>query len=486
MTTYANRQGNALSELGRQVLETLEQYRAESEAGQGPVLVQKPAGELAEILQLEKWVREGGLGSANIDAFLGPYLDNTQHMHHPGYIGHQVAVPHPGASLADMVHGVANNPMTIYEMGPAAGVIERVLINWMLEKIGWFSGTELGDFRTIEGDGAGVLTHGGSLANLTALLAARAAASPDAWEAGVSGKLAILAPKTAHYSLARAVSIAGLGQNAICPVPVDAFEVLRPETLEETHAQAVAAGRRVIMVAANACATATGLYDPLDEIADFCSGHGLWLHVDGAHGASALLSARHSHRLKGIARADSVIWDAHKMLRTSSLCAAVLLRDRHAMAGTFKQEGSYILHDKDQPGFDTIALNAECTKAPLGTKLFWVLAMEGEQGLGDFVTSLYDDTLGFHALISAEPDFECPYEPQSNILCFRYRPETYDDDQQLAIRNAVIRRGNFYITTAEVSGTRYLRLAVMNPLTTRETIRALLDEIRDCASGSGR
>ena len=468
--------------LGRAVFEELNAYLQDSEAGRGPVLTQRSSAKLAQNLQVEKWIQNGGLNLETVNTFLRSYLDNTQHMHHPGYMGHQVAVPHYGAAIADMVNGITNNPMAIYEMGPAAAVVERVIINWMLEKIGWFQGQGLADFKQMDHNGAGVLTHGGSLANLTAVLAARAAFSPEAWDEGVPPNLAMIAPKTAHYSLARAASIAGLGANAIFPAPVTKTEILIPDKLENVYKRALDAGKQVFMVSANACSTSTGLYDPLDEIADFCAGHKLWFHVDGAHGASALLSGTQRHLMKGCHRADSMIWDAHKMLRTSALCAAVLFKDQNHVSGAFRQEGSYIFHDKDQVGFDVMPYAVECTKAPLGVKLFWVLAIEGEKKLGDFVNKQYQITRTFHDIIMDEGDFECAYVPQANILCFKYLPFGADNAWQLALRNAIVKRGKFYITSTKMSGVRYLRLSVMNPLTTVETIQDLLAEIRICAA----
>ncbi|VAV90273.1 L-2,4-diaminobutyrate decarboxylase [hydrothermal vent metagenome] len=465
--------------LGHKVWTALQNYRAESEAGQTPVLLQKSAEELAANMGLEGWLRNGGLSVDNVEKFLKPYLADSQHMHHPGFVGHQVAVPHLGCSIADMVHGVVNNPMAVYEMGPTAAVIERVVVNWMLEKIGWRPKDSLTDFENVAKNGAGVLTHGGSLANLTAILAARAAIAPNAWEDGVPNNLALIAPAASHYSMARAVSIAGFGQKALHLAAVDALEVLRPEQLEKTWARATEAGQQVFLVSVNACTTATGLYDPIDEVADFCAAHNLWLHVDGAHGASALLSSCERQLMKGIERADSMIWDAHKMLQTSALCAGVLFRNQRHLVEAFQQEGSYIFYGEDQPGFDVAPFTVECTKAHLGTKLFWVLAMEGEAGMAKFVEKQYADTKDFYRQIQAEPDFSCPYKPQSNILCFLHQPDA--PGKQSAIRKKVLERGKFYITTAEVNGIRYLRLAIMNPLTTRQTIADLLDEIRICA-----
>ena len=470
---------NSNAHLANIVLDELQTYQSASERGDTHVVLQKEGDALAAEMGLAKWIRGGGLGADNVQDFLAPYLANSQHMHHPGFIGHQVAVPHEGAAIADMVHGVINNPMAVYEMGPTASVIERVVVNWMLEKCGWFTG-DIDGFEPSENNGAGVLTHGGSLANLTAVLAARARAVPKAWQEGTPQNLAVIAPAASHYSMARAVSIAGLGQNAIYYAPVNDLDVLQPEKLEATYRRAADAGKQVFMVSCNACTTATGLYDPIDEVAEFCEANNLWLHVDGAHGATALLSNKERHLMKGVSRADSLTWDAHKMMRTSALSAAILFKDQKSMAGTFHQDASYIFYGEDQIGFDVGPYAVECTKSALGAKLFWVLAMEGEAGMGAFVEKQYADTRKFHDLINAQADFTCPYKPEANILCFKY--EGVDGNgAQLALREKILARGNFYITTAEVNGVRYLRLSVMNPLTNLATIKGLLAEIRQCA-----
>lgn len=459
------------------VLQQLCTYLTNSQAGKGKVIQQLPPAELAEKLQLQFWIQQGGFHPDAAAQWLGTYLSNTQHMHHPHYIGHQVSVPHVASGIADLIHGVANNPMAIYEMGPAATIIEQLMINWLLNQVGWFKGKELSDFRKIEGNGGGVLTHGGSMANLTALLSARAAIAPEAWQEGNPSDLVVLVPQVSHYSVARAVSIMGLGEKAIIPVEVDDLERLQPESLLPVYRQLKDQGKRVMAVVANACATSTGLYDPLDEIGHFCAEHELWFHVDGAHGAAALLSPRERHLMKGAERADSMIWDMHKMLRTSTLCAAVLFKDQGHLAKTFQQKASYLFTDSERVGFDLMPYALECTKSGIGTKLFWVLAAEGEKGLRQYIDNQYGQTRRFYELIKAQADFECPYMPEANILCFRYTKFGTDNDFQLAIRDALVSRGNYYISSTELRGERYLRLAVMNPLTEARHIEGLLREI---------
>lgn len=460
-----------LDEVVRRTLRVLECYVNESREGREPVVPLRPVSSIIDELDLKRWVEDGAMDSEAFESFLVRYLARSTRMHHPAYMAHQVAVPDSPASLADLVHGVINNPMAIYEMGPSAVAVELVVIDWMLDKVGW-----------AQPKGSGVLTHGGSLANLTALLAARAQADPEAWDSGTSGELVILAPPSSHYSVRRAASILGIGNNNVIPVEVDANEVILPSRLPTTVRQARDNGRQVMALVANACATSTGLHDPLDELGSFCREEGLWLHVDGAHGASALVSEKERTPFNGVEKADSLTWDAHKMLRTSGLCTAVLFREAHALDRAFQQKASYLFYGDEKPGVDLIERTVECTKTALGLKIFLNLAWRGEKGLARYVEDRYELTRRLHKQIESRLDFECPYPPESNILCFRYRD---DDELQVTIRDRLLEEGRFHISSTEIHGRRYLRLTVISPQTTQETVDGLLDAIEGIAQEIG-
>jgi L-2,4-diaminobutyrate decarboxylase len=442
-------------------VELLAEHVAEARTGFGPVNAQPDPDDLAEQLELSRWIAEGGMDAAALEAWLPRYLDATVRLHHPGSMAHQVAVPSTGAAVADLIHGATNNPMAIYEMGAAGATIEREVVRWMLDKVGFGL------------DSAGVLTHGGSLANLTALLAARARVAPDAWHAGTPPDLALLAPPSAHYSVRRAAAILGLGEDAVLELDVDELERIRPERLPAALERCRAAGRRPLALVAPACATSTGLFDDLRSIGAFCHEHGIWLHVDAAHGASALLSDRHRALLDGIELGDSVIWDAHKLLRTSGLCAAVLVRRGEELPAAFRQSGDYLFNDNESIGFDLLDRALETTKTTMGLKLFLSLAWAGEHGLGEYVASRFDTARRFHELLAHEPDVSCPYVPESNILCFRL-----GDGDQLAVRDRALAEGRLHFGSTTVDGQRYLRLVVTAPDTGEETLRELLAALR--------
>jgi len=459
-------------------LARLTEYIEASRAAREPVGGHAPLAEVYAALELDRWTGPGGMDERSFAAFLDRYLSYSTRLHHPATVGHQTPPPEAPAAVADLIHGAINNPMAIYEMGPSAVAVEFAVLNWMIARIGW-TPQPLPSAEATGGHAAGVLTHGGSLANLTGLLAARAAAAPQAWEEGVPADLAVLVPENSHYSVARAVAIMGLGSRAIYPMETDHRGVVRADRLESALERLQADGRRCMAVVANACATATGLHDPLRPMGEFCREHGLWFHVDACHGASALLSRRYRHLLEGLELADSVVWDAHKMLQTSTLCAALLVRDAAAFQATFHQEASYLFYGDDRYGIDFVWRAVECTKAGLGLKVLLNLAFRGERGLAAYVEGRYAMAREFHELIRARPGFECPYEPESNILCFRYGD---DDALQVRIRERLLRAGRYHVTSTLLNGRRFLRLTVINPLTDTATLAGLLDAIEETAA----
>lgn len=455
----------------------LNQHIRASMSGQDAVADIQPLTDRLQDLRVDHFLEQGGLQGDALEDFIESYLQASVRLHDPKYLCHQVVTPAMPSALADLLHGAINNPGSLYEMGASAATLEFAVLNWMLQKLGWQP--EPASYKQgelLQEHGAGVLTHGGSLANLTAMIAARSAIAPEAWEEGNPDDLRVLVPANTHYSIARALSIMGLGKKSIVPVAVDELERIIPEKLAETIAEVKAKNLRIMAVVANACATSTGLFDPLEAIADLCDTHDLWFHVDACHGGSLLLSEKYRYLLKGAERADSLVWDAHKLLRVSSLCAAVLVKDSKHLQNAFQQQGDYIFYGSPSSGRDFMPRSVECTKTAMGTKLFMTIAWQGEQGLRDYIDGRIDITKAFYQQISARKNFSCPYEPESNILCFRYG----DDDQlQIEIRETLLNEGLFHLSSSTIAGKRYLRFSVMNPYTDESTVEELLDVIEN-------
>jgi L-2,4-diaminobutyrate decarboxylase len=407
--------------------------------------------------------------SAEPMELLGRMIDASMHQHHPGYVGHQVSCPLPGAALYELAGTLLNNGMAAFESGPANTAMERAVVRWLAAHLGWR-------------DGDGVLTSGGSLGNLTALLVARQVnAGFDVWSEGAAGgpPLAILASADAHYSLARAAAIMGLGAKAAISVAVDERRRMRMDALREAHGAAIAAGRRPFVVVANAGSTVAGAIDPLDTIADFCDEHDLWMHVDGAHGASMLLADSLRGRLKGIERARSVVWDAHKLMLVPSLSTAVLFARADDGWLAFSQEAPYLYGDGGRRAFDIGLRTLECTKRSIGATLYAAITTHGTRLYDVYVPRVVKLAERFGAMIDAASDFELLTKPECNIVCFRYVPkEDATDARQERVRAAVNAGGRFFLVQTRVDGRIWLRTTLTNPATTEAHLRALLDAIR--------
>jgi L-2,4-diaminobutyrate decarboxylase len=463
---------------GKQVLAALDRYLEESRQAEKPVIHQETIETIHKQLDLAAIFRQGGLSGNRLDRFLSAYLDNTTRLHHPGYLAHQVGNPHPLAALGSFIDGVTNNAMAIYEMGPGAAAIEFFMINQLLDRVGWAQMPFDTKERLAFDHGAGVLTHGGSLANMTALMTARNHLDPALRENGCTNDLVLLAPESCHYSVSKTAGILGMGEKNVEHLPTDRLGRVLPDQADRTISQTLKAGRRIVALIANACTTGTGLFDPIDAIADICREHGIWFHVDGAHGGSLLFSKKYRHLLAGLEKADSLILDAHKMLRTPTVCAAFLVKHAPALDHAFQHDAGYLFHDKYQPGFDFISQTMECTKAGLGLKFFLAFAALGENGMAEYIDTCIALACWAQKHIASQPDFDAPYTPESNILCFRH---TGSDMDQLAIRDRLIQKGHFYLSSTSIAGQRFLRMVIISRATTRDDITALVHAIRQAA-----
>ncbi len=399
-------------------------------------------------------------------------IDDSHHLHSPHYVGHQVSTPLPLSAISDFVASLLNNASAVYDMGPVNIIHEKRIIEWMIDLIGYGS------------DADGILTSGGTLGNLTALLAARQVkADVDVWSEGVGRgqTLAIMVSEQCHYSVRRAAGVMGIGTDNVIQVPTGSDFKMKTEALEKCLKLAVDQGKSVFAVAANGCSTATGTYDDLNLVADFCQKHDLWFHVDGAHGASALLSEEYKYLLAGVDRADSIVWDAHKMLLVPALITAVIFKNGADSYRSFSQKASYLFEKgADEEWYNYAHRTMECTKTMMGLKLYVPLMIYGTDFFRKYIDQMYGLCREFAAIVHESSDFELAVEPEANIICFRYINSSNADldDLQKKIRAQILQSEDFYLVQAQIDGITYLRCTLINPLTEIQHLNALLDTIR--------
>ncbi|WP_417378089.1 pyridoxal phosphate-dependent decarboxylase family protein [Gimesia sp.] len=411
-------------------------------------------------------------------------LDSGHNLQNPRYIGHQVPASLPLAGLFEAIVSVTNQVMAVYEMGPWATAVELALIESLGREIGFTPGKF-----------AGLVTHGGSLANLTGLLAARNLKCPELWSQGPQAKLdsvpVILVSSDAHYSVTRSAGILGIGADNIIKVPLDDRRRMNPAALQKLILSCQAENRNIIAVVACACATPIGAFDPLNDIADLCEQHDLWLHVDAAHGGPTCFSTQHKHLTAGLHRADSVVFDAHKMMFMPALCAFLFYKNKAHQFSAFQQQAAY-LFDPSAPEiaeYDIGLRTIECTKRANSYALWGIWSLFGKSLFADLVDITFATARTFYDLLQQATDFEPVHEPECNIVVFRYQSEWFNalplEQQNLfhfKLRRQLIESGEFYIVHSVINEQAAFRITVMNPLTTEVHLNQLLNTIRHSAS----
>ncbi len=395
-----------------------------------------------------------------IDTLVQTVAKHSMHLHHPRYMGHQVSPVLPLSAIGGLVSDVLNNGMGVYEMGEAGTALEALIVEWIAEKVGY--GTQK----------CGFLTSGGSLANLTALLCARSSFKtplPD------QEKLAVLISTRSHYSVERAIRILGM-EPVRCPI--DANFKLSPSGLTDQYMEATQSGLHPIAVVGNACTTATGTYDDLNAVADFCHHNNLWFHIDGAHGVPVIFSKKYRGLLNGIERAHSISMDFHKMMLTPALNTVLLFKDPLDSYRTYIHEAEYLFENEQEEWFNIAKRSFECTKYMMGFKIFLLKYYYGDTLFETYIDQVFDLTRAFAGLIKSTANWEVFKDPEANIICFRYIQPDFTQSQlnkiNAALRKKVYVDAKFYIVQTTINVTIYLRCSIMNPLTVIDDCQELL------------
>jgi L-2,4-diaminobutyrate decarboxylase len=276
----------------------------------------------------------------------------------------------------------------------------------------------------------------------------------------------------------------GLGDDSIIRVPVDDHFRMRTDLLEEIKSAAEKKGIRIISIVASSCSTATGSYDNLEAIADFSEKHGLWMHVDGAHGMGVLFSEKYRDRINGIERADSVVIDFHKMLLVPALNTLVMFRHGETSFETFAQKASYLFQkSQNNVWYNSAIRTIECTKSAMGIIAYTAMKYYGNSYCRAYIDSRYDLATAFASIVRSDEQFQLAAEPESNIVCFRFGPHGFNDlvlnRINSEIRSRIIKEGSFYIVQAELEGKIWLRLTIINPVTSDDDLKELLKRVSD-------
>lgn len=416
-----------------------------------PVVEWRPAEELRELVRIDGAVAD----PIELAQLVARY---SIQLHHPSYMGHQVCPPLLDAASADLLISMLNNSTAVWEMSPIGTVIEKEVVRWLADRAG-YPETALG-----------TAVSGGSAANLTGLLAARARYdSPK--------RPVVITSADAHYSIARAAAIMGIPDSDVLKVAMDETHRMDAGALEEVlEAMEARDDAAVLSIVATSGSTATGAFDRLDEIALLRDRYRTWLHVDAAHGASAVLSERLAPLVRGLERADSFSWDPHKMLFMPLSLGTILVREGIWLRRAFEADAPYLFH-AERAGENLGEMTIQCSKRADAIKLWLMLKSRGTAPFVEAMERVTELTRCVFERVRDSADFEPLHEPEMNILCFRRRG--FDNEQTAALRERLVRGGRAWITTTILRGERVLRVTMMNPRTTERDVDQMLEALRE-------
>jgi L-2,4-diaminobutyrate decarboxylase len=460
--------------VGRAFVSLAAEYFAQTRSRDGRVsTAHTPAGLAARFD--EPLPRIGRSLEAIIAKLRADVLPDCNHLYHPRYAGHQLAGPLPIAVWMESLTASLNQSLAVFEMSPVVTVLEHRVVRWMCDLAGL--GSRAG----------GTMTSGGSEATFTALLAARGAAMPDAWKNGVGSEPPVLlCGEHAHYAVTRAAAELGLGLRNVLPIRSRDYAI-DTDALRQALREMSRVGKRVMAVVATAGSTATGSFDDLSTIADLCDEHNTWLHVDAAHGGSALLSPKHRHRLRGIERARSIAWDPHKMMLLPTQAGLLLVRDERDLDAAFSQRAPYLFDPSDaERVWDQGTRNFMCSRRAEVFKLWIALLRHGTDGLAELHDYFCSLARVFWEEVSSRSDFEAMHEPESNIVCFRYVGDRSRSDEALDQLNRELRdrynlSGEGWITGTTLGNRRVLRVTLMNPRTVAGDLVTIIEGLATLA-----
>lgn len=397
-----------------------------------------------------------------LEAEVLPYLARPSHPRFFAFV--------PGPSnwwgvWADAIARAYNVFAGCWFEGAGAAMIETVTTGWLLELAGYPE------------SGCGAFMSGGSMANLTALAAARTWAFPnEQFEKGT-----VYFSDQTHSSVERALRLLGFRPDQLRKIPSDSNFRLPLDGLRASLKQDRANGLRPFCVVANGGTTNTGAVDPLEDIGVYAKEQGLWLHVDGAFGGAALLCAEGKRLLAGIEQSDSLSLDPHKWLFQPFDCGCVLFRDEHRARAAFAMTPEYLKDTMSTGEVNFWDYSPELTRPFRALKLWLSLQIFGADAFAAAIEHGFEMARLAEAELRAMPDWHMVTSAQMAILSFRYQrsdmSETEADIVNRKVGRTITESGFAVVLSTELRGRTVLRMCPINPRTTATDIRETLREL---------
>ncbi len=437
-----------------------------------PVLKHIDGKALTELLD-EPLPREGCPPEEAFEMCRGALTEYGRRNGHPRFFAYVSASADPVGILADALASAMNQNVTSWRSAPAATTLERLVIRWLDELVGF------------DGGGHGLLVSGGSTANAAAIACAinEALVSRPGETLGSRDTLTLYVSAEGHLSLRKAARALGVSEAHIKTVPVDESRRMSAAHLEKAVQTDLADGLVPACVCASAGTANTGIIDPLGDIADVCRCHGVWLHIDGAYGAPAAATREYRWMRGALARADSLSLDPHKWLFAPLDVGCVLIRSRQASRRAFAESAAYMAVSQTDTteSFAFFDHGPELSRRFRALKVWMILKTRGTEGIARVIEQNIALRRRLDERIAAEASLEL-VGSELSICCFRYVPTGARDQQSLndlnrCLLERLVREGRVYMSPTTLEGRYCLRVCIVNFRTSEADIDLLVEEV---------
>ncbi len=482
----------AMKEIASQTLLLVTDYFAH--LPELPVFPQTSADQLKERFDVDLPVE--GIAFERILDDCRAMISASRHNGHPRFFGYVASPSTPIGAFADLLASALNANVTSWRSAPAPAEIEKTVVRWLSTLVGYGE------------DAHGLLTSGGSLANLNALLVAHRSLAPAEGHVSRRGlwgnprPMTIYASDQIHMSIPKAADVLGLGREQVRLVKSDERFRLDVRALREMIEGDKGRGLVPFCIVASAGTVNTGAVDPLAETARIAATYDLWFHVDGAYGALGSLDERKRPLFDGIERADSVSLDPHKWLYAPVDCGCLLFRDPLKARRAFLTDNADYIKVQEETTDESFAFwdyGIELSRRFRALKIWMMLCYYGARRIGAAISDDNDLAAYLAERVHLAEDFELLAPVELSICCFRYTPpavraalreaETAErerlsaelDQLNARIMHRVQRGGRAYLSNVTLNGRYGLRACIVNFRTTRDDIDQTLDIVREAA-----
>jgi aromatic-L-amino-acid decarboxylase len=388
----------------------------------------------------------------------------------PGYLGY---IPGGGlfhAALAELIAGATNRYTGVFAAAPALVQLEANVLRWFCQLAGYPPAAK------------GLLTSGGSLASLIALITARRERLPEDFLSGV-----IYGSDQTHHCLPKAALLAGFPEARFRTIASDERCRIRLDLLAEAIARDRDQGLRPFLVVGNAGTVNTGAVDPLPALADLAAAAGLWLHVDGAYGGFFLLTEDGREKLAGIERADSIVLDPHKGLFLPYGIGALLVRDGEALRRAHALSADYLPSMQEDPDlWDFCELSPELSRPFRGLNAWLPLKMHGARVFRQALEEKLALAAWAAGQVAEIPGLEIAAPPELSLFAFRLAtPGRTGEEADRANRRlieGINRRKRVFLTGTVLKDRFVVRLCVLSFRTHRDRLEMAVEDIRAAAA----